>query len=481
MDHPITQSSPDSFSNEDEIDLRRYIEILIRWWREILFLTILLPILTVIVLLLWQLLGPATYVATSSIVVARSTIGTTADEYSTEFANALIGLAYSGSIAQNVILELGDLLDEDEAMPGVLLENIEVGNKNALPNTSGNSDLIAVTAKASSPEKAAAIANSWATHYVTYVYNVYGQLPDQLLDSMQTELDIAEGDLQQAQAELDAFVARSPILMLKSQITGTLSIADSLIVSQQSVALSLLEIQDTEKATRLENTYELQRHYQNLHSAAKLMAAQITISPNSTASTNLLPLTLLKSQAVTLSSAGAIQLDLGTFLTENVTSEELKQDIDAFIGSLEEQLEAIATTIATLPDEVLSEAVSLPKGTFAMSQESSSELDEVGAQLRMLQAELEKEETTYRILSEKRDLAWQMWTTLRGRINETSLAQRSMRSQVRLASLAVPPHKSRESIGLLTATPLAALIGLLIGVSCAFLGEFIGRGPFLAR
>lgn len=483
MTHTPTQSTPASYSNEDEIDLRRYVEILIKWWREILFLALLLPLLTVIGLLLWQIFGPATYVATSSIVVARSTLGTNADEYSTEFANALIGLAYSGSIAQDVILELGDLLDEDEATPGVLLENIEAGNKNALPNTSGNSDLIAVTATSNSPEKAAAIANSWATHYVTHVYNVYGQIPDQLLDTMQTELDSAEDDLGQAQTELDLFIARSPMLTLRSQITSTLLVAEALMRSQQSTALSVLSIQKAEKAKRLENAYRLQRRYKNLHIAAKLMETQIATGANSATSTNLLPLTMLKSQVIMLSesqsTSGVMQFDLGTFLAEAVTAEEQKQDIEAIVIGLEEQLDAIAAVIVALSDEALNEVVTLPEGTFDTSEDN--ELEVVSAQLRALQAELEQEEATYQILSEKRDLDWKVWTTLRERIDEMSLTQLSMRSQVRLASAAVPPDEPKELVGLLTATSLAALIGLLLGVFCAFFGEFIGRRPFLAR
>jgi len=247
--------------HEDEIDLRRYVEILFKWWREILFLALLLPVLATTALLLWQLFGPATYTARATVVIARTDRSTMVDDrqeivmnyYSPEYTNALVGLAYSGSIAQAVIDELTeelneDELNEDELKPATLLENIEATSRNVLPNISGNSDLIAITAQSDSEEKSALIANSWAIHYVDHVYDVYGQVPTQLLNSMQAELNNAEKEYQNLQDELNEFVGNSPMLMLERQITNTLTVADSLIALQNDATISRLTSQPSEQS-----------------------------------------------------------------------------------------------------------------------------------------------------------------------------------------------------------------------------------------
>lgn len=374
------QDESNSWSYEDEIDLRRYLEILFKWWREILFLAILLPLLTALGLLAWDAFGTPTYRATSSVLVARSTRNAVIneqfetvliDEYSAELTNAMVGLVYSGSIAQAVIGELGELLDEDELIPSKLLQNVEAISANALPNMRGESDLIVIAAESDAPHKAAAIANSWANHYISQIYVIYGQVPDELNDSMQAELAKSEITYTQAQSDFTSFLANSPMLMLERKITGTLGIANSLIAEQNNV---------------IEQRF------------AEPSGEQVSTAP-----------------------------------------------------------------------------------LFDADQAQQNTLDQVDGQLRLLQSQLESERATYRVLSEKRNIAWEAWKTLQGNINEMNVAQLSTRGQVRLASAAVAPADPVEVIGLGAALPLAVLIGMLFGVVVAFLSEFVGKEPFWVR
>lgn len=375
-----TQDEPNAWSHEDEIDLRRYVETLFKWWREILFLAILLPLLSALGLLLWGILGSATYEATSSVIIARSTRNAVVneqfetvliDEYSAELTYALVGLVYSGSIAEKVIAELEDELSDDESGPGELLQKIEATSWNALPNMRGDSDLIVIAAEADSPKKAAAIANSWAKHYITHVYAIYGQVPNEVIDSMQVELAQTEAVYEQAQTEVNEFLAISPMLMLERQITGTLTIADSLIAAQ----------------------------------------TRAIVEQFADGSAN-------QSSAVDLVQSDA------------------------------EQQEALII---------------------------------VGERIRALQSQLESERATHHVLSEKRDIAWEAWRTLKVSIDEMSAAQLSTSGQVRLASAAVVPSEPRSGVNIFVALPLAMLIGLLLGVFMAFFGEYMGRAPFFSR
>jgi capsular polysaccharide biosynthesis protein len=119
---------PDAWTRDDEIDLRQYLDVLIRWWREILLITFVVVVLAVLGLLAIRWLMPPTYVASADVAIARTVSDvsfderfvTTSDEIgadtvSTEARrNALMGLVATGGIASEVINELGNTLSEGE-------------------------------------------------------------------------------------------------------------------------------------------------------------------------------------------------------------------------------------------------------------------------------------------------------------------------------------------------------------------------------
>lgn len=57
---------------------------------------------------------------------------------------------------------------------------------------SGQSDLINITVRTDSPEVSAAIANAWAQAYVQQVNSIYGQVPDDMLASIEAQLAEAQ-------------------------------------------------------------------------------------------------------------------------------------------------------------------------------------------------------------------------------------------------------------------------------------------------
>ena len=153
---------------------------------------------------------------------------------------ALLGLVNSGTIAQSVIAELGSQLSETEQEPSVLLEVVEAEIIRRTDNSS-ESDLIAIRTMADTPEKATAIANAWAKHYVVQVNTLYGQVPPEVLSSVTSELKNADSEYQAAQETLEQFVANNQVKKLKRLITEKQGIIDSLQLGKQTAIDALVE------------------------------------------------------------------------------------------------------------------------------------------------------------------------------------------------------------------------------------------------
>lgn len=228
-EHP---TSPEAWAVDDEIDLRKYIDTLIRRWREIVVITIAIVVLTAAAVLALRVVEAPMYESTAAVAIVRTQTQVNLDERFTtssgEVGNAdansrrsaLLGLVANGAIAERVIADLRDMLDEKEQEPATLLRRIDA----ELSSTGGRttqSDLIAITARSTSPEKAAAIANAWARHYVQEVNRIYGQVPDEMIASVQSELDQARTNYETAQRNLEQFLATSPVNSLRRQVQET--------------------------------------------------------------------------------------------------------------------------------------------------------------------------------------------------------------------------------------------------------------------
>jgi hypothetical protein len=98
---------------------------------------------------------------------------------------------------------------------------------------SGVSDLIAITVKANSPEKAAAIANSWAKHYVEHINILYGEMPTEMSELVETELGKAETRHKTAQQAYENFLGQNEIPALTRLIGEKQQLIASLQHSRQ--------------------------------------------------------------------------------------------------------------------------------------------------------------------------------------------------------------------------------------------------------
>ncbi len=222
----------DAWEADDEIDLRKYIDILLRRWREIVFFTILIVVLAAAAVFALRAVQIPMYEAAANVAIVRTQTDVNFDDRFTTSSDsnrtqdvtsrraALVGLAKSGTIAEAVIADLGDQLSEELRDPATLLRRIEASLSTQNGRT-GQSDLIEITADAESPETAAAIANSWAKRYVQEVNRIYGQVPDEMMASVEQELSQAQTKYGDAQSNLESFLGTSPLNTLRRQVSET--------------------------------------------------------------------------------------------------------------------------------------------------------------------------------------------------------------------------------------------------------------------
>jgi capsular polysaccharide biosynthesis protein len=233
---------------DDEIDLRKYIDILIKRWREIIVIALVVIAVAAAGVLALRMVQPPVYQADATVAIVRTQTQVNLDDRFTTSSSqpgasdvgsrrgALLGLVYSGSIAEHVAAELYEQLDSRYQDPATLLEQID-----AQLGTEGGrttqSDLIVISASADSPAMAAAIANAWARRYVLEVNRIYGQVPDEMIASVQSELDQAQLAYEQAQRALEQFLTTSPLNALQREVQETQQ-AIAALQTANSTALS---------------------------------------------------------------------------------------------------------------------------------------------------------------------------------------------------------------------------------------------------
>ena len=237
---------------EDVIDLRRYLRALGTWWKEILLIGVLTGLLAGVGFGLLQASSDPSYAASADVAIVRTVSDVNFDERFTTAAEtlpatamaarrtALLALVSSPALAIDVITVMGDSLDESLRAPAALVKNVTA----ALATTgvrTADSDLIRITASAGTPEQAATIATEWARAYVRTVNRVYGQVPDEVLASIDEEQSAAQAEYGGAQRALEAFTAESRIDEISRQINDTESTINLLRRGRASTLDMLIE------------------------------------------------------------------------------------------------------------------------------------------------------------------------------------------------------------------------------------------------
>ncbi len=403
---------------EEEIDLREYINVIVRRWKWILGITLAAVVTAAIVS--FFLLPPVYEVKASVVVVkSRSEVAfepkyrTLTEEDIVSRRKALEALVRSSSVAAEVVNKLGSGLEPGERDVNTILGIVE---------TEANGDLIGIKVKGDDPSKIVAIANAWGEAYERYVNELYSEVA-QLPTNIQAQVAEADNSYQKAAEALARFKGDNQIDTLTQEIGA--------------------------RQNTLADYYTTKQQLDRLIADARALRDQLRQGNSSspTGTGNGLSIMLLQASAFTLLSPGLpVQLQLA--FNERASLE----------GSAEEQahnLEALLSILEVRREEVQSR---IDERTFQQ-------------EILQLQEQLEREEARKRELTQARDLVWETYQTLARKEAEVGVAVQVTDTEVRFAVPAIEPKypvgpKKRQNIA------IAGVLGLMVGVFGAFLVEY---------
>ena len=255
---------------EDEIDLRIYIDILLKWW----WLIALGALVVGAGAFAFTALQTPVYEATAGVVSLKSraeiSLGSGFESASEDDfflapqasavlldrnqrrLNTLIGMVRSGSIARQVADELRVMLDEEDANPSRLMEYVE-GRILGIDKTA-DSDTIQIVVTHPNPIIAAGIANAWARAFEVHVNAIYGEASYSPFADIGGQVITAKAEYDQAQAVWVAFLnTEDRIVELQRQVTEDEAVIEKLRLGRQDSVAAVTDAQvDVQK--RLLNT-----------------------------------------------------------------------------------------------------------------------------------------------------------------------------------------------------------------------------------
>jgi uncharacterized protein involved in exopolysaccharide biosynthesis len=233
-----------------EIDVRRYILVLVKWWKEILVISILAGAITGITITWLNSNKTPVYSAEADILIARLLsnieldvrVNTSVGAGQTDVNGwrvSLLQIARSSAVASMVIDELGDELPAHLQVASSLVDVINA----TVPLSSDErfaSNLIRISATTTDPALSAKIANSWTKHLVDYINGLYGEVPQSTIDSVTAERDDALLAYQMAQKQYEEFVANNQISELTRQIAEKSTLRNEIMVNYTRMVTSMV-------------------------------------------------------------------------------------------------------------------------------------------------------------------------------------------------------------------------------------------------
>jgi len=441
---------------EYEVDLRKYIRVLVRFWYWVVGLAAVAALVT----FLAGVLLPKMYQAKAILIVQRvrtqasfiSAIRTQEEDWTRRadletYLESLTALVDSAAVANQAAEQLASEFGEAAPTASTLKEMITVKN---------DSGLIAVTARTGSPEWAARAANAWAKQAAIHVNAAYGQpIEEDQLVVIRERLDVAEADYLESQSLLEAFLAESRIPELSAEIEvyrGLLAQDQQTLINASSAAQRL----STDAA---EST--LSSQYDALLSARRVLQDAQTLQleiaqPASTDGTEWArALTFIALQG---RAFGGEQNQVQVVLGEDAP-EVTPQDVSRLIVSLEAEIADLEAAIQQSESLVLDSLDKPQPAEISLDQHLLTLTQEVMA----LEAELESEQADLRELTRARDLAWETYEAIARKVAETEFSTQVSGSDVRVASVAQVPSNPVSSNQLLN-MGVAAALGFAIGV-----------------
>jgi uncharacterized protein involved in exopolysaccharide biosynthesis len=403
---------------EDEIDLRVYINTLLRYKWVILGVTLIAGVAAYIFISL----QPPTYQAKALVAITRplyqfqftpNILNLTDKEAAQQFTGkAGVELANSDAILRQVLDAVGPNLKPEERTLAVLREKIKA-------TTSSDPSILVLSATNANPQTVAALVNTAVDLYVRYVNDLYGQSFAQE-KFFEKQLSQARNDLDKAEQAATEFQKRNNSSILNAELTTKQSTFSGYLGLNESLKILLQNI--------------------------RALKDQLSRQPAGNLSTLGEDIAALSLQISTSTASMPIQLQLpndGSNLSRKTNSEQA-----AYLAELSKTIEAklieIRKQIGAMPSTIL-----------------------------MLQGQLQKVNTEMAQLNRQRDIAQNVFTALAQKAGETRITARETSGRVRVASYASVPDKPIG--GRLQKTAIALMLGFFLSVFGVFIIEYFRK------
>lgn len=452
---------------EEEIDLRQYVEVLLKYK----FWIAGLAVLAAAVAFAMGSRRPLVYEAEASLAILRDRAEVVLEpKYKTlseddlsprvdlrSLRETLSALVKSSSVAAAVLEQMGDQLNGDvQGLQG----KVTVGN---------NGNLITIRVRDRKPELAAEIANVWAQQAEVYINSIYGQ-PSQPVQELQAQFQEVQVKYMAAQGDLEAFVAQDQTHELEREIKHR----QDLIASYQesltdNEAAIYSEALASDRMILSDYYAELAVIEQVLVDARSLQdELQRSGSAPATEWAEALVFVGLQNRAF---GEGEQQLQV---ILDGEAPATAPQDLERLIGVLAKKAADMRAAIAQQEQQLFD--VTVEPVVVASENPVKQRIQALTEEMAALQSQLEAESARSRELTQARDLAWETFETVARKLAEAEVAVQIPGSEVRLATRALQP-KQPLGRGRLMNTVVAGMLGLMVGVFGAFALEWWRQGP----
>ena len=385
---------------------------------------------------------------------------------------ALIGLIHSGELARRVVEQLGGLLDGYEHPVDKLLQDVsgELVTIGAFSRMN-QSDLIRITVDADSPERAVAIANTWADEYVVFVNKLYEQVSLPVIARIQDEVEKTEQAYIRAQDKLETFLSNSKISYLTHLIEMNTEIVNKYREIRNTTTATLANSTIASEIQKLTDLHERKRNLNILLDGAQGLLSQIENGGDAGIDSNALAIRILKLQAYATKDMLSENLELEIAAPtgkQTKNAEEQIADVKSLIMSFEQRMVRIDLSISSTTSSLSRVLVGLQSASESPEKiQSNVQIDDetdflddlyyyllhgdrplrqlivdLESESQLLREQIEIENFEMHNLIQKRDLVRLGLETLRNEQLELQLATVAASSEVRLASSAVTPQRS---------------------------------------
>lgn len=402
---------------EEEIDLRDYVNVLVKWWKWILLLMVIVAVTAAVI----SLLLPPTYEAIATLAVTQPLyVGQFDPRFeSVEVApryKAFSSLVKTAHLAAQVITALDGETDEELTVEDLL--------RMATVSQGDDPSIIFLKVRHRDPEFATLVANTWSQLYVAHARELYGYTEVEE-SGLEAQLREAEDNLTAADDFLVQFEAESQIPMLQEEITATSQSLAGYLSLQERIHLLM------EDAESLQDRFSFQS------------------SEGSTLGDSLSVL-LLEVGSLSAVSVTGLPLNLELSLDESafgqMTLEEQRQSLNHLSSSLMERQEAISFGVERLSLE-----------------------------LPLLRGELQQELGERERLVLDRDVAKETYRTLSRKLDEAKVTMNLNSGVVTIASPAYEPTRPVAPRKILNVA-IASVLAFMLGVFGAFAVEYLSGG-----